>query len=384
MLGLPRNIDENPVYKFVLEVLLVRLANIFNAIVEMNKAAKTSKDVKTAPIPYTAVREFILNILPYVVGELSGIDGDGLPAEVILKLYDKILEHTPKEINGWSILVDLIKEYVDVGKKMLKIAMQFESVENLEFEDSWKGLEKIVLVVYPPRHLIDESETERELYESLKQLISEGVSDATLLEHMRVYDESVVERVLNYLELGSMLSKERKKRLVWLYRLAIAGRALEDMVTHYLSSKKHTVWIESEDESFEDTVEVAERAGETEEDEEEVLSEIREEFEEALRLGYTLEDMIKGVWLSNWPGMPSFMLYYDDSSGDIVGFAGKSVKETLEAIGVKIPRNFDTLIEEGYRLMKELDEMLKQDTSKILSSLRHSLNQVTKEVDTHG
>ena len=46
--GLPRNIEENPVYKAILEVLLVRLANIFNAIVELGITAKMSKDIKKA------------------------------------------------------------------------------------------------------------------------------------------------------------------------------------------------------------------------------------------------------------------------------------------------------------------------------------------------
>jgi len=47
--GLPHNIEENPVYKAVLKVLLIRLANIFNAIVELDITAKMSKDIKRAP-----------------------------------------------------------------------------------------------------------------------------------------------------------------------------------------------------------------------------------------------------------------------------------------------------------------------------------------------
>ncbi len=40
--GLPHDIEENPIYKAVLEVLLIRLANIFNAIVELGITAKIS------------------------------------------------------------------------------------------------------------------------------------------------------------------------------------------------------------------------------------------------------------------------------------------------------------------------------------------------------
>jgi len=93
--------------------------------------------------------------------------------------------------------------------------------------------------------------------------------------------------------------------------------------------------------------------------------------------------MVKGIWLSNWPRMPRFILYYSDFSENIVDFVRKSVRETLEAIGINAPHNFDILVEEGYRLMKELDEMLKQDTNKIVRSLKDAFNQVAKEGDVH-
>jgi len=95
--GLPHNIEENPIYKAILEVLLIRLANIFNAILELGITARMSKDIKKAPIPYTAVREFILNSLSHIIGEYSGINGDGLPAEDIVELYNMILKTQSKE-----------------------------------------------------------------------------------------------------------------------------------------------------------------------------------------------------------------------------------------------------------------------------------------------
>jgi len=203
--GLSHNIEENPVYKAVLEVLLIRLANIFNAIVELGITAKMSKDIKKAPIPYTAVREFILNSLPHIIGELSGIDGDGLPAKDIVELYKMVLKHIPREVNGQPILIDVIKDYVDVSEKLLNKSVDISGlidealIVSGEDKEVWRKireLENIVLVVYPPRHLIDENEDERELYELLRHSIEEGYSDVTLLAHMRVYDKEVVEREL--------------------------------------------------------------------------------------------------------------------------------------------------------------------------------------------
>jgi len=375
--GLPRNIEENPVYKAVLEVLLIRLANIFNAIVELGITAKMPKDIKKAPIPHSTVREFILNSLPHIIGERSGIDGDGLPALEIAGLYELLINHAPKEINGQPILVDVLKKYIDIGKKLLDKSVNalglidevlIESGEDKKVWRKIRELEKIVLVVYPPRHLIDENEDERELYELLINSIEEGYSDAMLLAYMRIYDEKVVERVMNYLE--HMLGKKRKTKLMQLYRLARAGMILDGIVISYLSFKEKKGkprYIEYEDELGK-VIEINEFADKTEE---EVLSKLRKELDYARRHGYTLEDMIKGIWLSDWSLniVPRFTLFLHPESKDIVEFVKGAIKEVLEAMGVRLPRNFDILVEGGYRLMKELDELLKKDSEKAFNHL---------------
>ncbi|HDJ83535.1 MAG TPA: hypothetical protein ENG44_00890 [Desulfurococcaceae archaeon] len=368
--GLPHNIEENPIYKAVLEFLLIRLANIFHAIVELGITAKISKDIKKAPIPYTAIREFILNSLPHIIGEYSGIDGDGLPARDIAKLYKILIRHIPGEVNGQPILVDVIKEYVDIGEKLLNKSVNISElidkalIESGEDKEVWRKireLEKIVLVIYPPRHLIDENEDERELYELLRHSIEEGYSDAMLLAHMRVYDEEVVERVMNYLE--PILGKERKNRLMQLYKLRRAGMILDGIIATYFSFKEKKGKV-TEINKFADKIE------------EEVLSELKRELDYVRRYGYTLKDMIKGIWLSDWPHniVPRFTdFYYVKDFRDIVVFVKESIKETLEAVGVKIPRNFDALVNDSYILMKELDELLQKDNRRVLTALREVL-----------
>jgi len=386
--GLPRDIEENSVYKAVLEVLLIRLADIFDAIVKLGITAKISKDVKNAPIPYTTVREFVLNSLPHIIGEYSGIDGDGLPAEDIVKLYKTVLKHIPREVDGQPILIDIIKEYVDVGEKLLNKSINISRLINealfLSGEDTevWrkiKELEKIVLVVYPPRHLVDENEDERELYELLRHSIEEGYSEAMLLAHMRVYDEEIVEKVMNYLE--PILGKKRKNRLVLLYRLARAGMILDGIVASYLSfkEKKGKLRYTEYGDELERIIEINEFANKTEE---EVLSELRRGLEYARRHGYTLEDMIKGVWLSDWSLniVPGFTHLQNMGSKDTIVFVKESIKETLKAIGIRVPRNYDALVEEGYKLVKELDELLKSDSERVRASLKQHF---TKN-DTYG
>ena len=315
--------------------------------------------------------------MPHIIGEYSGINGNGLPAEDIVELYKMVLKHIPREINGQPILIDIIKEYVDVGEKLLNKTVNISGlvdealIVSGEDKEVWRKireLEKIVLVVYLPRYLIDENEDERELYELLRHFIEESYSDAMLLAHMRVYDEEVVERVMNYLE--PMLGKERKNRLMQLYKLARAGMILDGIVASYLSFKEKKGkprYIEYEDE-LEKVIEINEFTNRTEE---EVLSELRKELDYARRHGYTLEDMIKGIWLSDWSSniVPRFALFLHPRSRDIVGFVEEAIKEVLEVIDVRLPYNFDVLVEDGYKLVKELDELLKKDSEKVFNHL---------------
>ncbi len=186
-----------------------------------------------------------------------------------------------------------------------------------------------------------------------------------LLAHMRVYDEEVVERVMNYLE--PILGKERKNKLMRLYRLARAGMILDSIVASYLSFKEKRGkprYIEYEDEVGK-VIEINEFADKTEE---EVLSELRKELDYSRRNGYALKDMIKGIWLSDWSSniVPGFVLFLHPRSRDIVRFVKEAIKEVLEAMDVRLPHNFDVLVEDGYELVKELDELLKKILRKYL------------------
>ena len=379
--GLPHDVDENPIYRAMLNVLLMRLASIFDAIVELSTAIRISSSVKRTLIPYKTVREFVLNILPHIIGERSGIDWDGLLAEDIIELYNVIIEHLPREVNNQPILIDLIKEHVEAGKRLLKKAIDVSgsidetlavSGENRDVWSKVRELEKTVLVIYPPRHLIDENEDERELYEMLKYLIEEGNSDALLLAHMRVYEEDVVRKVMSYLK--PFLGEERVDRLMHLYKLARAGMILDGVVETYLSFKEKKgkpKYIKYEDELGEviEINEFAEKTGE------EVLSELRKQIDEARKHGYALKNMLKGIWLSDWSLniVPRFVIFHCKGTEDTVTFVKKAIRETLEAIGVKIPRNFETLIEQGHRLVKKLDEILKNDRERMIKSFKEKV-----------
>ena len=95
VIGLPKNVDENPHLKIILEVLLIRLANIFKALksiaLAIGIAEEKGESLNSVTPPEEAVREYLLNIVPHILGERSGIDFDGLPTDDLLEEQVAIL-----------------------------------------------------------------------------------------------------------------------------------------------------------------------------------------------------------------------------------------------------------------------------------------------------
>ncbi len=381
ILGMPKEVEENSVYKFILNVLLIRLAQIFEALESLAVAAKLAKrrgkNIVDAPIPKTAMREFILNIIPYILGDRSGIDGDGLTTEELIETYKLLTDSLPKEINGQPVMKDLIKNYLRFGmelyRKSANIMRELDEAMFLggkEAEEKINELVKIVLVAYPSERVIDKQYDERELYELLKHSIVKGYTDALHLAHMRIYEEEVVFRVLNYLE--PMLGKERARVLKKLYRLARAGMILDSVVAEYLDFKElkgKPKYIPFKD-ALDKGILINPFAGKSEE---KVIEGLKRRIDEAKRkYNYTIEDMVKGIWLSDWSlnVAPRFTQLYYSGVKDIVNFVEETIKETLEALGVKIPNNLSYLVKEGYDLVKNLDAQLEKDTEVFLKNLR--------------
>lgn len=349
--GMPSSI--NPIYKQILEILLIRLASIFDAIVELSITSRMSNEI----ISDKVLREFVINVLPHIIGERCGVDNDGLPLEHIIKLYEELLEHMPEAIEEQPIHVTQIKEYIEESKIMLDTSRK--NCNNIKALNNINEMEKVVLVVYPPKRLIDENENERKLYELLKTSIKEGESDASLLAFMRVYDEEIVEKVINYLP---SLNEERKENVLQLYKLARAGMILDNIITDYLKYKYGSPFL------YEDVLKNTmnnNNSNIVEEADKDILNAIRKELNYMRRkYGYSLEDMIKGIWLSNWSFniKPDFVIF--NKNEDDVEFIKTVIKEALEAMDITSIRNLDTLIKEGYKLVNNLDELLKKDAEK--------------------
>jgi len=348
ILGMPANIDENPYFRAILEVLLIRLTNIFEAfrslVLAIGIAEKNGGDLSSIPPPEKAVREFLLNLLPYILGERSGIDGDGLPTEDLLEVIERMCYDLPDKVHSQPIARHSLQKMIYIARNLYsKSANLVDVTNNSQTEEIYREYENIALIVHTPREIFDEKgEEERRLYEYLKDCIEKGMSNALMLAHMRHYEEEVVDRVLKYLKLQSFLSAERANELWKLYHLARAGRILDSLIETYYSLKEEKGTLTPE-----------------------IIEDLRKQLEFAQR-EYDLEKMIVGVWLSDWSRntYPRFVLFHE-TEGDIVKFVSEVIFDFFEALDIEYPTNLEKLVEEGYELVKKLDEMLKEDASQL-------------------
>lgn len=215
IIGIPEDIDENPHYKEILRILLTRLVSIYEAIrsiaLTIGFAKEKGLNIYELPPPKEAVREYLLNIIPHVLGNRSGIDFDGLPTDDLLEIIEQICHEMPNEFRSQPIRKELLLEMISYARNLNMISHDLEDLEECielgswgdsRFKELYDKYSKAVLIVYPPRFVLDEEgEKERTLYTSLEECINENKSIATMLVHIKDYEEEIVNKVLNNLEL---------------------------------------------------------------------------------------------------------------------------------------------------------------------------------------
>ena len=82
--------------------------------------------------------------------------------------------------------------------------------------------------------------------------------------------------------------------------------------------------------------------------------------------GYKLEDMIIGIWLTDfyWNPVPRFMHFTRCEYDNIIEFVENAIKETLEALKINVPKDLPDLVRKGYKLVLDLDKRLSQDAQR--------------------
>ena len=184
MLGIDSNFKTNKWQREISDVLLTRMATIFDALRDLMTAKSQSPEEDAS-----YVREYLLEILPLLIGHKAGIDGDGYSSDDLL-LKMKSLSKSMKQ------------------NRILGINSQEEFDKNIQTAIDWrrnpskwkfrKKNQKFGMVLLPGTHILD-SESNIEI--QIKEFLEDGIKEKQTPEHISAtilssYDVSEVERVL--------------------------------------------------------------------------------------------------------------------------------------------------------------------------------------------
>ncbi len=166
-LGMPESITEFADAKYALEILSIRIANLFEAIrilasemMYIDKARKASRRNNLLILPRQVVRELLLELIPYYLGCRAGIDADGLPLDELKVVLPKMIQSLPEEVTYQSPT----RKKTILGNLSLisKIAKASNSDwEKIDEEFYKERIKDFALIVTRPEYLIDEDGYEK-------------------------------------------------------------------------------------------------------------------------------------------------------------------------------------------------------------------------------
>ncbi|RLF99376.1 MAG: hypothetical protein DRN49_04465 [Thaumarchaeota archaeon] len=226
--------------KYVLNIIGVRLARIFNALRELATIVKEKGE--KGIIPSSLIRELILELPAYWLGCKAGIDRDGLAFDELLIAYEKMLHSLPETIEaeeGWSS--PTLKEAILKDFEELKNLFKLWQDENLEVdEDSSKHFG---LILIPPSSIFDEeSYTRKWIIDIIKDSAARDEPPFYTALSLPIRDEEIVLKVLReYGEryLGAKVDEVRRFyemrlaafQIAVYHRLLMMGRSSKEIIS---------------------------------------------------------------------------------------------------------------------------------------------------------
>lgn len=163
-LGMPESVWKYEDARYALEILNVRIAQLFETLrilaKEVEKKEKEAVENKLLLLPPAVVRELLLELIPYYLGCKAGMDFDGLPLDELNMVLPKMIQSLPEEVTKQSpTRKKIIMKYFLVINKLMK-AWEDEE-ENLRGKLDEEKTKDFALIVTRPEHLIDESGFEK-------------------------------------------------------------------------------------------------------------------------------------------------------------------------------------------------------------------------------
>ncbi|MHA1972484.1 MAG: hypothetical protein ACTSW1_05815 [Candidatus Hodarchaeales archaeon] len=241
-LGIPDEIQEDKTALFFLNILAIRLSEIYQGIKSLShRVIRNIDNPDIQPeMPTRLLRQIILEILPYYLGSRAGIDGDGLSHDDLCELYKGIITNIPEfvevEDRGSFTCKDKISDVFSLVSKMLDQSFNsyYES-SDYEVDQAYSNNPEFkhgdfAVVLTDPFYLIDEdAEHRRRIYEEIIELNQINYSDIEIADSILIYEEKNVLEVLdNYVHLE--IGREKRNAIRRIYLKMAASQAIASIM----------------------------------------------------------------------------------------------------------------------------------------------------------
>jgi len=237
-LGLPRDVENDPLARFVMEILSIRLSNLYVGMKELSHYLQRKQRYPKINVSLSRrlVRELLLEIVPYYLGSKAGIDGDGLHITELRNLTGEIISTIPMSVNYDGYGSHTYKEYMtkdfETTSELLDESLNsiFESSDYIVNQSFTNDPEfkhgHFAIILTDPDYLIDEdAHQRRNIFQEIIELNHLGDSATEIAGSLLLNEELNVLEVLEnyaYLEIGRKKTNELKR----IYKKMVASRNL--------------------------------------------------------------------------------------------------------------------------------------------------------------
>lgn len=225
--GMPKSVWKHQDVKAILQVFMVRIAMMFEALHKLAleiRRREIMSDVESH-IPLETLREYLLELVPYYLGNKAGCDFNGLSLEDLLHVIPQMVESLPEEASPQS---PTCKEHIIEHIQILsKIAQKERQQPIFDEEDK-----HFALVIIPPEDVADPDGFEKR---SVKHLLEECVNESPLYIASELvagyFSRENVEFMLNIY--GSKLFGSKLNQIRGLYEKIFASHQISEIIQSF-------------------------------------------------------------------------------------------------------------------------------------------------------
>jgi hypothetical protein len=222
MLGFPEHSLNYGYVKAGLEILGIRIAEIFSALKELASIAQTKG--KRGYMPSDVLRELVMEVPAYYLGSRAGIDGDGLAVDELKNVYGKMLLALPQQASdGTDWASNTLKEHILETFHTITSLPTLDE-ENLRLGNKTKPKNFALIVTEAEWNVDEKGYEQREIVSTIKYSMERGDNPFEIAHRLLIYDQESVSfvfhtRGLHYL--GAKLQEVEKY-----YRQMLASREI--------------------------------------------------------------------------------------------------------------------------------------------------------------